>query len=160
MCPPILCCSIDHQAFDEVIWIAIVHRVAAVDRRRNGSCEPGDRVGNRTLQHFYSLFTKAEFQQFAEGVPMLELVEETWKADNWTAFFRLIRSEQFPIETHEIFCVNRSGHSFNQKSSTFRIPLCTSAIGGGTSFRRLSTVTLRSAWKSCSGSICLCAFWT
>jgi ubiquinone/menaquinone biosynthesis C-methylase UbiE len=40
------------------------------------------------LERFYHLFAQGEFQQLAEGVPTLELVEETWEADNWNALFR------------------------------------------------------------------------
>jgi ubiquinone/menaquinone biosynthesis C-methylase UbiE len=40
------------------------------------------------LQRFYHLFAKGEFQQLAIEIPTLELIEETWEADNWNALFR------------------------------------------------------------------------
>jgi ubiquinone/menaquinone biosynthesis C-methylase UbiE len=40
------------------------------------------------LERFYHLFAQGEFRQLADGVPDLELIEETWEADNWNALFR------------------------------------------------------------------------
>lgn len=47
--------------------------------------EPGEET---KLERFYHLFVQGEFQQLVEGVPELELIEETWEADNWNALFK------------------------------------------------------------------------
>jgi ubiquinone/menaquinone biosynthesis C-methylase UbiE len=39
-------------------------------------------------ERFYHLFAQGEFRQLADGVGALELLDETWEADNWNATFR------------------------------------------------------------------------